>query len=161
MCVVVKGPRLELISVCHMRRYSDSSSVGSSRDRFFFNQLRRGRGPVCCVVSGRRVILMRRFCENRSSEGGSDVSVVSPAPRGARFFFPMVIISAATRMMGARHRCAPVAFVQQGFCAAAAEQAMELGRAYTSTKLWRRQLSRAENELLLGRNTAVAQSLPV
>ncbi len=37
---------------------------------------------------------------------------------------------------------------------------MELGRAYTSTKLWRRQLSRAENELLLGRNTAVAQSLP-
>ena len=43
----------------------------------------------------------------------------------------------------------------------AAEQAMGLGRAYTSTKLWRRQLSRAENELLLGRNTAVAQSLPV
>ena len=100
MCVVVKGPRLELISVCHMRRYSDSSSVGSSRDLFFFNQLRRGRGPVCCVVSGRRA----EAASSRDidcSEGGSDVSVVSPAPGGSVFFVPMAVISAATRMMGA------------------------------------------------------------
>ena len=86
MCVVEGGPRLELISVCHMRRYSDSSSVGSSRDLFFFNQLRRGRGPVCCVVRGRRAeVASSRDID--CSEGGSDVSVVSPAPRGARCSF--------------------------------------------------------------------------
>jgi len=44
MCVVVKGPRLELISVCHMRRYSDSSSVGSSRDLFFSINYGAGAG---------------------------------------------------------------------------------------------------------------------
>ena len=48
MCVVVKGPRLELISVCHMRRYSDSSSVGSSRDLFF--SINYGAGAGLCVV---------------------------------------------------------------------------------------------------------------
>ncbi len=48
MCVVEKGPRLELISVCHMRRYSDSSSVGSSRDLFF--SINYGAGAGLCVV---------------------------------------------------------------------------------------------------------------
>ena len=132
MCVVVKGPRLELISVCHMRRYSDSSSVGSSRDLFFFNQLGRGRGPVCRVVSGRRAeVASSRDID--CSEGGSDVSVVSPAPRGARCSFSDGcnqcsdakgwVLDAGARLWLLCSRALR--------CRRAAEQAMGRGRART------------------------------
>ena len=61
--------------------------------------LRRGRGPVCCVVSGRRAAVASSR-DIDCSEGGSDVSVVSPAPGGSVFFVPMAVISAATRRVG-------------------------------------------------------------
>ena len=145
MCVVGKGPRLELISVCHMRRYSDSSSVGSSRDLFFFNQLRRGRGPVCRVVSGRRAeVASSRDID--CSEGGSDVSVVSPAPRG----LGVLCSDGYNQCSDAKGWVLDTGarlwlLCSRAFALLCSEQAMGLGRAYTSTKLWRRQLLRAEN----------------
>ena len=71
------------------------------------------------------------------------------------FFVPMAVISAATRRVGCSTLVRACGFCAAGLlhCCRAAVQAMGLGRAYTSAKLWRRQLLRARNELLLGRNT--------